>query len=254
MIKFHEKFLIESIAFEDVNPEHFRPSNYKFRNIHNIELTRFQIYPETELAYKYTKPLYKSRYSVILVEYEDGFDISTGKIIIHQMATSHSTTDENSYVPVKLQKKTGRIGGKLKPQDTDSTRLRELSLMNNTHFGAINYDIHLDMKLDYTISRFFQEMSLTELETLHHLCELERLEILLSFALAVLKIPSAEYLWSENRSNFIDCEGNILWYYTCTKKVSPSYVFEDKRCYKRVTILNKNKVHFVDTLARKIYF
>ena len=38
--------------------------------------------------------------------------------------------------------------------------------MNRTYFGAIHYDIHLDMKLDYTISRIFQEMSLSELETL----------------------------------------------------------------------------------------
>ena len=86
--------------------------------------------------------------------------------------------------------------------------------MNNTHFGAIPYDIHLDMILDYTISRIFQEMSLTELETLHHLCELERTQILQSLALAVLKITYAGYLWSDNRSNFNDYEGNILWYYT----------------------------------------
>ena len=68
------------------------------------------------------------------------------------MVASQSTTDENSYVQVKFQKNTGRTGEKLKPQDTDSTRLQELSLMNNTHFGAIHYDIHLDMKLDYTVS------------------------------------------------------------------------------------------------------
>ena len=36
------------------------------------------------------------------------------------------------------------------------------------------------MKLSYTISRFFQEISLSELETLHHLCELERTQILQS--------------------------------------------------------------------------
>ena len=90
------------------------------------------------------------------------------------MATSHSTTDENSYVPVKFQKNTGGVGGNLRPQDTDSTRLQELSLMNNTNFGAVRYDILLVMKLDYTIGRIFQEMSLTELETLHHLCEPER--------------------------------------------------------------------------------
>ena len=83
------------------------------------------------------------------------------------------------------------------------------------------------MKLDYTISRIYREMSLSELETLHQLCELERTQILQSVALAVLKIPYAGFLLSENRSNFIDFEGSILWYYTCTKKVSPLYVFED---------------------------
>ena len=53
---------------------------------------------------------------------------------------------------------------------------------------------------------------------------------------------------------FFDYEGNILWFYTCTKKVSPLYVFEDKRCYKRIPIFYKNKVHFVDTLSRRKYF
>ena len=74
------------------------------------------------------------------------------------------------------------------------------------------------MKLDYTISRIFQEMSLSELETFHQLCEMERTQILQSLALAVLKIPYAGYLLSGNRSNFLDYEGNILWFYTCTKK------------------------------------
>ena len=69
-----------------------------------------------------------------------------------------------------------------------------------------------------------------------------------------LKIPYAGYLLLSNRSNFIDYEGNILWYYTCTKKVSPLYVFEDKICYKRIPIFYKNKVHFVNTLSRRTYF
>ena len=37
-----------------------------------------------------------------------------------------------------------------------------------TYFGAIHYDIHLDMKTDYTKKRSFQKMSLSELETLNH--------------------------------------------------------------------------------------
>ena len=108
--------------------------------------------------------------------------------------------------------------------------------MNNTHFGAIHYEIHLDMKVDYTLSRIVQEMSLTEFETLHQLCELERTQILQSLALAVLQIPYAGYLLSGYRSCFIDYEGNILWYYTCNKKVSPLYVFEGKICYKIIPV------------------
>ena len=101
--------------------------------------------------------------------------------------------------------------------------------MNSTHFGAIHYYIHLDMKLDYTTCRLFQEMSLLELEILHQLCELERTQILQSLAQAVLEIPYAGYLLSGSKSNFLDYEGNVLWYYTFIKKVSPLYVFEDKR-------------------------
>ena len=126
------------------------------------------------------------------------------------MYQSHSCTDGNPYVSVNFQENIGRIGGKVKPQDTDSTRLQKLSFMNRTHFGANHYDIHLDMKVDYTKSRIFHEMSLSELETLHQLCELERTQILQSLALAVLKIPYAVYLSSGIRSNFIDYEGNIL--------------------------------------------
>ena len=179
LIKFHQKCFIESIPYEDVNPDQIRSTNYKFRNIH---------------------------------KYENGFNMNTGNLIVHAMATSYSFTDENSYVSVKFQKNAGRTGGKLKPQDTESTRLQELSLMNSTLFGAIHHDIHLDMKLDYTISRIFQEMSLSELETPHQLCELERAQILQSLALAFLKVPYAGCLLSGNRSNFIDYEGNILWY------------------------------------------
>ena len=176
MVKFHQKYFIESIPFREVNPDQIRNKNNNFRNLHNIEnkLTRFQIYPETELACKYKKPIYKTQYSKILVEYEHGFIMYTGHLILDPMATSHSLTDGNPYVSVKFQKNLGRIGEKLKPQDADSTRLQELSLMNRTYFGAIHYDIHLDMKLDYTINRVFQEMSLSELETLHQLCEHER--------------------------------------------------------------------------------
>ena len=61
------------------------------------KLTCFQSYPERELACKYNKPLYKTQYSEILVEYENGFEMNSGKIIIHQMVTDHSYTDVNTF-------------------------------------------------------------------------------------------------------------------------------------------------------------
>ena len=67
-------------------------------------MTRFQIYPETELACKYTKALYKTQYSGSLVEYKQGFDMNTGKVVIQSMGTHHSTSDKNSYIPVNLLK------------------------------------------------------------------------------------------------------------------------------------------------------
>ena len=104
--------------------------------------------------------------------------MTTGKIKFDPYATHHPINEDTSYIPVNLHKTAGNPGGKLEPYDSKSTRLHELSLMINTYFGAIHYGIHLDMKLDYTISRIFQEMSLSELETLHQLCELERTQFL----------------------------------------------------------------------------
>ena len=105
MIKFHQKCFIESTPYEDANPDQIKSMNHKFRNIHNIEnkSTRFQIYPETELACKYNKPIYKTQYSEILVEYENGFDMNTRHLIVNPMATSHSLTDKNPYVSVNFQ-------------------------------------------------------------------------------------------------------------------------------------------------------
>ena len=191
MIKFHEKYFIESIPYKQVNPFHKRSNNFK--NSQDIEnkLTRFQVYHETEFACKYANPLYKTQYSEILVEYEQGFDMTTGKIKVNPPATVIYKNDGKPYTPVNFRKYNYHPGRKLTPIDSKNTRLQELSLMNTTHFGNIHYDLHLDMKLDYTVIRIFQEMSLSELETLHQLCELERTQILKSLALAVLKKPFA---------------------------------------------------------------
>ena len=154
MIKFHERYFIESFQYEQVNPS--RKQCTDFKNIHDIEnkLTRFQVYHETEFACKYSNPLYKTQYSEILVENEKGFDMNNGKIKFDPYATCHPINEETSYVPVNFYKSTGQPGGKLKPHDSKSKRLQELSLMKSTYFGSIHYDIHLDMKLTTQLVEF----------------------------------------------------------------------------------------------------
>ena len=107
------------------------------------------------------------------------------------------------YITVKFYQNTGSAGGKGHPENKDSTRLLEFSLMNNTNFVAIYYDIHLDLKLDYTVSRTLQEISISKIETPLLLCEFERTPILRSLALAVLKTPYAGCFLSGNRSIFV---------------------------------------------------
>ena len=72
MIKFHQLFFY-SIPFEKVTLERFRLNKQNYNNINGIvmKLTRFQINPETEVACKALKPIFKIQYSKILEEYEN---------------------------------------------------------------------------------------------------------------------------------------------------------------------------------------
>ena len=75
--------------------------------------------------------------------------MKTVNMTIDPAHPNQNRKDEKSYIPVTFyeKKKTGNHGRNFRPEDKDSTRLQELSLMNNTYFGPIAYNIHLDMKL-----------------------------------------------------------------------------------------------------------
>ena len=88
-------------------------------------------------------------------------------------------------------------------------------------------------------------MSLIELETLHQLCELECTQMLQSHALAVLKILYTGYLLSGNRSSFIDYEGNLLWYYVCTKNYHLCMFLKIKDAIKNPNILQKQSTFWL---------
>ena len=70
-----------------------------------IQLPRFQIYPETELACKYNTSFYKTQYSKTLAKYGKDFDMNTGKLIFKPNPTHHiSNSNERSYIPITFLK------------------------------------------------------------------------------------------------------------------------------------------------------
>ena len=64
-----------------------------------------------------------------------------------------------------------------------------MSLKTDTYFAAIHCNFHLDLKLDYTITRSFQEDLLSEYETQHNLYEIERTYRLQPLVLALFQVP-----------------------------------------------------------------
>ena len=92
MIKFHQKHFIESIHFENVNPDRIRSKNRNYRknDVFQSKLLRFQFYNETENFRKNPKPIFKTQYSEIVVEYEEGFDMKTIKLNVKPLQPYHN--------------------------------------------------------------------------------------------------------------------------------------------------------------------
>ena len=86
----NDKISQESIPFEKLALIELDQMDTNIKNLtvlSCIKLTCLQINPETEVACKYPKPLFKTQNSEFLVKYEKDFHMKTGKTII-----VHSTT------------------------------------------------------------------------------------------------------------------------------------------------------------------
>ena len=158
MIKLHQKSFIESIPFEKVNTDEKRSKPQDHNNIDGIEnkITRFQIYPETEVACKNTTTVLENTKFRNYCGIRKSFILKTGKRNIKPAHPYQNHKVGKSYIPVKNFKNARSPGEKFRSEDRDSTRLQVPSLMNYTYFAAIHYFIHLNTKLYYTISRIYQ--------------------------------------------------------------------------------------------------
>ena len=131
------------------------------------------------------------------------------------------------------------ISGKI-VLDTSSNKFIFPAINVSNNFATIDYDSHVNTKMDKTINHVFRSMTVQELNTLHKIFELERNQLLTILAMSVQNPQLAGFLLTRNRSNFLYVEGSTAWLNDCPHFLSPLYKAD--RCFDRIPI------HFKDTL------
>ena len=125
------------------------------------------------------------------------------------------------------------------------------TLIASNNFATIDYDAHINTKIDYTIDHVFRSMTVQELNTLHTFCELERKQLLTKLAMSVQNPQLAGFLLTGNSSNFLYVEGSTAWLYDCPLFLSP--IYKADRCFDRTPIHYKNTLMYVDPITRQTY-
>ena len=87
--------------------------------------------------------------------------------------------------------------------DTSNNKFIFPALNVSNNFATIDYDAHINTKIDYTINHVFRSMTVQELNTLQTICELGQNQLLTILAKSVPKPQLAGFLLTGNRSNFL---------------------------------------------------
>ena len=69
--------------------------------------------------------------------------------------------------------------------DTSNKNYTFPALNISNRFATLDYDAHINTKIDFTINHVFKSMTVQELNTLHTYCELERTQLLTILAMSV---------------------------------------------------------------------
>ena len=89
-----------------------------------------------------------------------------------------NTGNKNSIVVVKEPSLTQSAMSSLLIIDSEKNQFYFPPLNDSNNFGALDNDAHLNTKIGYSINYIFKPMTFQELNTKHHMCELERTYLL----------------------------------------------------------------------------
>ena len=133
--------------------------------IDNPSPSQFEIYPIAQTFCGKPEPLYSRQYDDIFVTYLDGFDMNNGQ------PKPHSIIDQ-------------KIGGKIQ-FDTSNQKYIFPTLKISNNIATLEYDANINTKIDFTINHVFKSMTEHELNTLHTVCELAKIQLLTILAMSV---------------------------------------------------------------------
>ena len=125
------------------------------------------------------------------------------------------------------------ISGKIQ-LDTSNQKYIFPAINVSNNFATLDFDAHINTKIDFTINNVYKSMTVEELNTLHTICELERTQLLTILAMSVKNPQLPGFLSTGNRSNFLYVEGSTAWLYDCPHVISP--LFKADKCFDRIPI------------------
>ena len=183
-------------------------------------------------------PLHLTQYPDLFITYTEGFNMQTGKPNPLQLPQDEQYNQQTTQL----------ISGKL-IHTKDKLLFPALNSSNN--LATIDYEAHINTKLDYSINHVFKSMSVAELNTLHTICEVERTQLLTILAMSVKNPQLAGFLLTQNRSNFLYVEGSTAWLYDCPHHLSPLYIAD--QCYDKIPVNYLDTVMYVDPITRQTF-
>ena len=134
--------------------------------------------------------------------------------------------------------------------DPDGYSFFDWKASNAKEFGFIDYDAHINLKINYIFNNVYGELQDLENNFLHLLCIQEQTQLLTNLALSINDPLLSGFLLTGNRSTFALVEGPIIWLYTCKTELSPLFIAKD-RCYDNIPIFYEDTLQFVHPLSRQ---
>ena len=175
--------------------------------------------------------MYPSSYDSLFNAYTDGFNMDTGIQVkpTTETGTIHNAGQSNSIFL------------------TTSENLPPLKILTS----QIDYGARIGTRLDYIFFNSFYMLRTAEIALLQSQCELVRASIFNTLMLSLESPRLAGYILTQNRSMFLETNGNVAWLYHCRKFYSPLQLMD--QCYNRIPIMYKENIRFVDPITRQTF-